>query len=177
MTKRKLLEITVTRGTMPPSPPDPGLAACRGLTGVMTMPLRLDGDSDELHFEKWKQASDAAKEICRPCPVIEPCREWGLEVSRTNEDWSVLGGLDPLERQKIVAVRVTYDPGQVIAEGSSCGPDAGTHAGCKRHERQRKRERAEGLPETPYCDKCKDLNAQKSRTSTAKAKAKKAPKS
>jgi WhiB family redox-sensing transcriptional regulator len=40
-----------------------------------------------------------AKEVCRRCPVIEPCRRHALAVQ---EPYGVWGGLSEDERQQIV---------------------------------------------------------------------------
>lgn len=43
-----------------------------------------------------------AKEICRRCPVMSPCREHAL---RSQEPYGVWGGLSERERQELLARR------------------------------------------------------------------------
>jgi WhiB family redox-sensing transcriptional regulator len=45
---------------------------------------------------KPKAATLRAKNVCAPCPVKDPCREYGDVVSR---DWGIWGGLTPGERR------------------------------------------------------------------------------
>lgn len=47
--------------------------------------------------EESAAAVEAAKAICRPCPVRRECREWALD----NENWGVWGGTTAYERRKI----------------------------------------------------------------------------
>lgn len=50
----------------------------------------------DLFYGESKLSEEAAKSICRTCPVIEPCREWGI----VREVFGVWGGLTPRERQR-----------------------------------------------------------------------------
>jgi WhiB family redox-sensing transcriptional regulator len=42
--------------------------------------------------------AERAKEVCRRCPVIDPCLEWALG---TGQDAGVWGGLDEDERRRL----------------------------------------------------------------------------
>jgi WhiB family transcriptional regulator, redox-sensing transcriptional regulator len=46
----------------------------------------------------------SAKAICRRCPVLAVCREWGIR----REEFGIWGGLDELERRAIR--RETHQP-------------------------------------------------------------------
>jgi WhiB family redox-sensing transcriptional regulator len=47
------------------------------------------------------------KKICKVCPHLEECAEWGIR----NEIWGVWGGLTSNERNKIRKVRNLPSPG------------------------------------------------------------------
>lgn len=74
--------------------PDPGgtdwrhREACRDLDPELFFPL---GTSDANLLQ-----IDAAKRICRTCPVREPCLEWALNTG----DAGVWGGTTEAERRK-----------------------------------------------------------------------------
>ncbi len=40
--------------------------------------------------------TDAAKEVCRRCPVTDQCLAWALAIG---DDWAVCGGTTPAERR------------------------------------------------------------------------------
>lgn len=50
------------------------------------------------------QRERRAKEVCRRCPVIEPCRRHALAAQ---EPYGVWGGLSEMEREQIVRRRRT----------------------------------------------------------------------
>ena len=53
---------------------------------------------------------EAAKEVCRDCPVRVECLSWSLAVGMPN---GVLGGLDEWERDALI--RRTRHPATVVA--------------------------------------------------------------
>jgi WhiB family redox-sensing transcriptional regulator len=55
-----------------------------------------------------RQVIEAVK-VCRVCPVVDACAEWAFE---TNDQWAVLGGLSPRQRQKS---RAAWRAGKDIA--------------------------------------------------------------
>jgi len=61
----------------------------------------LDPDiffTDDIEDVEVKKLTTAmAKDLCSHCPVLEDCREWGLE----HEKWGMWGGLTPTERRTI----------------------------------------------------------------------------
>ena len=59
-------------------------AACRGV------------DKDLFFPAAGKNATEA-KAICAECPVLEPCREWGIG----NETYGIWGGLSERERRTL----------------------------------------------------------------------------
>lgn len=61
------------------------------------------GQDLDLFFEP--ELYHKAKEICKDCPVKEPCKEYGIE----NEQFGIWGGLSPEQRRKIRSVRRKYD--------------------------------------------------------------------
>ncbi len=69
-------------------------ASCKGKTDLFFPPGECGGHSVNA---AWYQA---AKAICRTCPVIEPCREFGIV---SGERFGVFGGLDPGERRRFRA--------------------------------------------------------------------------
>jgi WhiB family redox-sensing transcriptional regulator len=68
-------------------------AACRGMdSSFFFHPERERGPAKA-------QREQRAKEVCRGCPVIEPCRRHALAVQ---EPYGVWGGLSEAERDEIV---------------------------------------------------------------------------
>jgi WhiB family transcriptional regulator, redox-sensing transcriptional regulator len=59
---------------------------------------RCRGSDTEKFFGIDRTSIDAAKFVCRHCPVLEPCRSWALEHS---DDFGVFGGLSGQERRQI----------------------------------------------------------------------------
>lgn len=51
----------------------------------------------ELFFPPHGENGTKAKEICATCPVLEPCREWGI----ANETHGIWGGLSMKERRAL----------------------------------------------------------------------------
>lgn len=66
-------------------------AACRGLDPEMFMPER--GDTHKIR---------AAKQLCRQCPAIQPCRDYGLELAQRYDTYGIFGGLTRHERDKLL---------------------------------------------------------------------------
>lgn len=70
----------------------------------MTSPLLMDGAAcgrhpdPDLWFRNSPIDREAARHICRACPVLAACREWGISVTSTTNATGVLGGLTGLER-------------------------------------------------------------------------------
>lgn len=55
------------------------------------------GEEGESELER-QAREDAAKAVCRSCPVIEPCLEFALE---TNQKYGIWGGLSDKERASL----------------------------------------------------------------------------
>jgi WhiB family redox-sensing transcriptional regulator len=72
-------------------------AACRGAdTELFYWPESIRA------AETRAKEIEAAKRICRRCPVLSQCREWALD---TGERHGVWGGLTAAERQLVMARR------------------------------------------------------------------------
>ena len=71
-------------------------AACKGLNPDMFMPRRGD-----------RQAVERAKQICRTCPVIQPCRDYGFELQETYDNHGIWGGLSANQRITIMRMEKT----------------------------------------------------------------------
>lgn len=41
---------------------------------------------------------EAAKAVCRHCPIMGPCRRWALDTAQRHGVW---GGLSPAERRRL----------------------------------------------------------------------------
>jgi WhiB family redox-sensing transcriptional regulator len=65
-------------------------AACRG----------MDPDSFFLPRGTQPEAVEAARRVCRACPVAVECREWGID-----EPHGIWGGLSPRQRQQARTAR------------------------------------------------------------------------
>lgn len=69
-------------------------AACRGPHAVVFFPpARPERKEERLARER------AAKEICRPCPVIRDCLDYAIRIREMNGIW---GGLNEAERKQII---------------------------------------------------------------------------
>ena len=69
-------------------------AACRGPnTSVFYPPLHLEKRSDK----RWRERQ--AKDICATCSVTRECLDYALE---TGEQHGIWGGLNEMERQKLL---------------------------------------------------------------------------
>lgn len=66
-------------------------AACRGLDPELFMPER--GDAIKIR---------TAKNLCNNCPVIEQCRDYGLELAQRYDTYGIFGGLTRHERDKLL---------------------------------------------------------------------------
>ena len=66
------------------------MAACIDEDPELFFPIGSTGPAIE--------QAEAAKSICRRCPVTESCLEWALE---TNQDAGVWGGLSEDERRSL----------------------------------------------------------------------------
>lgn len=82
-------------------------AACSGLYGLM-FPGR--GENRD---------NDAAKALCRVCPVREECLEHAMTESETNGIW---GGLSERERRKLRSQRAKEVGHAVLAERNQANP-------------------------------------------------------
>lgn len=72
-------------------------AACRGPQSTVFFPPSTFERKDE------KAAREArAKDICRTCPVKEPCLDYALNIKENHGIW---GGLNEAERRNLVAAR------------------------------------------------------------------------
>ena len=69
-------------------------AACRGPHAVVFFPpSRPERKEERVSRER------AAKEICRPCPVLQDCLEYAIRIREMNGIW---GGLNETERKQII---------------------------------------------------------------------------
>lgn len=66
-------------------------AACRGVSPNLMVPEKSD-----------LGAIQTAKEICATCPVINECRDYGLNIHRQADLDGVFGGLSKIERLRIL---------------------------------------------------------------------------
>lgn len=66
-------------------------AACLGMDPDLFMPQR--GENKKVQ---------KAKKICRNCPVVNECREYGLELSAKYDTHGIFGGLSKYERAAIL---------------------------------------------------------------------------
>jgi WhiB family redox-sensing transcriptional regulator len=83
-------------------------AACRGMdSSFFFHPERERGPAKA-------QREQRAKEVCRHCPVIEPCRRHALAAQ---EPYGVWGGLSEGEREQIVRRRRTQEATNGTAAG------------------------------------------------------------
>lgn len=62
-------------------------AACRGVDPELFFPVGTSGPA--------LRQTDAAKKVCRRCPVIAECLTWALD---TGQEYGVLGGTTEDER-------------------------------------------------------------------------------
>ena len=69
-------------------------AACRGPHAVVFFPpSRPERKDERIARER------AAKEICRPCPVLQDCLDYAIRIREMNGIW---GGLNETERKAII---------------------------------------------------------------------------
>lgn len=74
-------------------------AACRPAdTDLFYKPDYPEEMPDRLEKQLEKKRIEAAKEICKRCPVIETCLGWALKY---DEDDGIWGGLTELERRRL----------------------------------------------------------------------------
>lgn len=91
---------------------------------------------------------ERAVEICKTCPVKEPCLEWAI----AHEDNGIWGATTPLQRKKLRKIRrVVLDRPEKAFDRSACG----TLAGYAAHRRELK---ASGKPGKVTCRACLDAN-------------------
>jgi WhiB family redox-sensing transcriptional regulator len=70
------------------------LAACRGLdTSIFYHPENERGPTRDRRERE-------AKQICRACPVLEPCLHWALDF---REPYGIWGGMSVEERQALLS--------------------------------------------------------------------------
>ena len=65
---------------------------------------------------------EAAKEVCRACPVQQSCLEWALDVG---PEFGIFGGRTEVERRRLRSRRI---PRQRWARTTSTGPHRGEEA-------------------------------------------------
>lgn len=53
----------------------------------------------ELFFPQLGDNTSAAKQICRSCPVAEPCLEWALSLP--NDEYGIYAGTTVAQRRRI----------------------------------------------------------------------------
>ena len=69
-------------------------AACRGPHAVVFFPpSRPERKEERIARER------AAKEICRPCPVLQNCLDYAIRIREMNGIW---GGLNEAERKQMI---------------------------------------------------------------------------
>ncbi len=83
--------------------------ACRGMDSSFFFHPERERGPAKAHREA------RAKEICRTCPVLEPCRRHALA---TQEPYGVWGGLSESEREKIVR---RHERRPTLKEGTTQG--------------------------------------------------------
>jgi hypothetical protein len=92
-----------------------------------------------------------AVEICKTCPVKEPCLDWAI----AHEDNGIWGATTPLQRKKLRKIRrVVLDRPEKAVDRSLCG----TLAGYAAHRRELL---AAGKPAKVTCKPCLEANKQK----------------
>lgn len=72
----------------PNDPPTANHAAC-------TTP----GTDPDLWFSDHPTDRTRAKQLCAGCPLLDPCRTYGLD---TDQQWGIWGGLDRSDRRRIL---------------------------------------------------------------------------
>ena len=116
-------------------------AACRGMDPNIFVPAQ--GDTRNITI---------AKKICAICPVIEPCREYGLVSHQEHDECGILGGLTRIERIRIMrennVARRRNSPLKASYRISTGEVECGTLSAYQRHVRRK---------ETP-CEPCRQAN-------------------
>lgn len=79
-------------------------------------------DPDAMFPGTSRTGIEAAKEICRRCPVIQECGEWALD---TRQDYGICGGLTAGERRSILRrkQRRNLDDAAVAAVDKARAPE------------------------------------------------------
>jgi len=74
-----------------------------GLSWVNDSALCSQADPELFHADKADTGfTQAAKAICRDCPLKEPCLTWAME---TRQEYGVWGGLAPQDRKRLRSKR------------------------------------------------------------------------
>lgn len=116
-------------------------AACRGMDPNIFVPARGDTHNTAI-----------AKQVCATCPVMEPCRQYGLESHQHNDECGILGGLTRIERVRIMrdngVARQRTSPLKATYRLTTGAVECGTLSAYQRHVRRK---------ETP-CEPCRKAN-------------------
>lgn len=106
---------------------------------------------------------EAAKAICRSCPVIQQCGQWALA---TRESTGVLGGMSEAQRRNLLRQRGRgkgRGPKKAVPSQPRKPAECGTRGGYQRHRKNGQE----------ACDACKQANTDADnrlrRTGTTKA--------
>jgi len=94
------------------------------------------GVEPDLFYPDKSDSGNAAKRICRACPVVSDCLAYALRIDTAHGIW---GGLGARERQQINARQVR------AKRADHEEPPHGTAAGYQFHQRHR----------TPTCPECR----------------------
>jgi hypothetical protein len=98
----------------------------------------------DLFFTKKKFRE--AKQLCRSCPKLNECRDWGLRY----EEFGVWGGLDPNQRKRVrkeLGIKFSALLPSSKAAHNNCGTNAGYYALLKASENRQ-----------VWCSKCREAH-------------------
>ncbi|MDF2704520.1 WhiB family transcriptional regulator [Nonomuraea muscovyensis] len=65
-------------------------AACQTMDPELFFPITLEGPG--------REQVERAKEVCRGCPVRQPCLDYAIDTRQMNGVW---GGTDPSQRRSL----------------------------------------------------------------------------
>lgn len=85
------------RGLNTTGDPWMSLAACRNMQ--WTFDQACDALESNSERRRRTPAVQAAKTVCKDCPVLGSCREWALTLTDTEDQHGILGGWVPQERR------------------------------------------------------------------------------
>jgi WhiB family transcriptional regulator, redox-sensing transcriptional regulator len=57
----------------------------------------------DLWFSEKPAEREAARYICRSCPVLAECREWAIEAESSSGTTGIVGGMTSTERERAQA--------------------------------------------------------------------------